>query len=295
MEVSISETQKASTDLKGLRSLSRDANSWKVTASTTLKGLQISTRYLPNLFGSLVEMAVRAAFFLLMSNSISMGGKETFGIDIRGQSLFIFFLGSLVLFVFTRSTLWGPINAVTNDLYNGTLEYLYSNPCSRYAYYVGTVLSEVAISQVVFIPLFLLLAIASQASWGNLVMMLLASVVVLVALTAMGIMIALLALVWRQVGSVASVLGILFEMLAGAYLPVSVFPAPLRALSYLLPYTWGYDLVRFYSFEGQWKTILPVQWEWAVIILFAVTFTLVSRFLLAKAENLAKRSGLNVI
>jgi hypothetical protein len=32
-------------------------------------------------------------------------------------------------------------------------------------------------------------------------------------LTAMGIMIALLALLWRQVGSVAQVLGVLFEML----------------------------------------------------------------------------------
>jgi ABC-2 type transport system permease protein len=266
-----------------------------VTAATTLKGLQIALRYLPNLAGSLVEMGVRAAFFLLMSNSISMGGADTFGLDIRGRSLFVFFLGSLVLFVFTRSTLWGPINAVTNDLYNGTLEYLYSNPCSRYAYYVGSVLSEVIISQVVFIPLFTLLAIYSGAAWNNLEMMLLACIVVLVALTAMGIMIALLALVWRQVGSVASVLGILFEMLAGAYLPVSVFPAPLRALAYLLPYTWGYDLVRFYSFEGQWKTLLPVEWEWGIIILFAVTFTLASRYLLAKAESLAKRSGLNVI
>ena len=36
----------------------------------------------------------------------------------------IFFQGSLLLFIFTRSTLWGPINAVSNDLYNGTLEYL---------------------------------------------------------------------------------------------------------------------------------------------------------------------------
>ena len=295
MDALISENQKRMAGLEGLHSLSRAVNPWKVTAATTLKGLQISIRYLPNLLGSLVEMAVRAAFFLLMSNSISMGSKETFGIDIRGQSLFIFFLGSLVLFVFTRSTLWGPINAVTNDLYNGTLEYLYSNPCSRYAYYVGTVLSEVAVSQVVFIPLFLLLAISSKASWDSLVMMLLACVVVLVALTAMGIMIALLALVWRQVGSVASVLGILFEMLAGAYLPISVFPAPLRALSYLLPYTWGYDLVRFYSFDGQWKTILPVQWEWVTIFGFAVVFTLVSRFLLTRAESLAKRSGLNVI
>ncbi len=278
-----------------VRSLSRPVSAWKVTAATALKGLQIALRYVPNLMGSVVGMAVRAAFFLLMANSVSMAGKESLGIELSGKNLFVFFLGSLVLFVFTRSTLWGPINAVTNDLYNGTLEYLYSNPCSRYGYYVGSVLSEVAISQVVFIPLFALLAFSSRASWNGLLLMLAACAVTLVALTAMGIMIALLALVWRQVGSVASVLGILFEMLAGAYLPISAFPAPLRALAYLLPYTWGYDLVRFYSYAGQWKTILPPQWEWGVLACFAILFTLASRYLLGKAELLAKRSGLNVI
>jgi ABC-2 type transport system permease protein len=295
METSTSTIQTTAPEMGAIHSLSSVVSPWKVTQATTVKGLQIATRYLPNLVGSLVEMSVRVAFFLLMSNAIAMGSSAAFGVDMSGKNLFIFFMGSLVLFVFTRSTLWGPINAVTNDLYNGTLEYLYSNPSSRYAYYVGTVLSEVVISQIVFIPLFCVLAFASGASWDNLVMMLLACIIVLVALTAMGIMIGLLALVWRQVGSVASVLGILFEMLAGAYLPVSSFPPLLRALSYLLPYTWGYDLVRYYSFEGEWKTILPVQWEWGIICLFAVTFTIVSRYLLGKAEGLAKRSGLNVI
>ena len=126
-------------------------------------------------------------------------------------------------------------------------------------------------------------------------MVLLACVTVLVALTAMGIMIALLALIWRQVSSIASVLGILFEMLAGAYLPISAFPQFVQYLAYLLPYTWGYDLVRYYSFEGKWRTILPVWQEWAIIILYAVLYTLSSRYLLRKAEQLAKRSGLHLI
>jgi len=250
---------------------------------------------MPNLAGNLVEMAVRACFFLIMANTISMNGPETSGIEISGRRLFIFLLGSLVLFTFTRSTLWGPINAVTNDLYNGTLEYLYSNPCSRYAYYVGTVMSEVAVSLVVFIPMFIVLVITTHIGVAQMVLMLLACLVVLIALTAMGIMIALLAIIWRQVGSVASVLGILFEMLAGAYLPLSSFPEPLRAISYLIPFTWGYDIIRFYSFDGGWKTILPIEYEWVVIILFAVVFTMVSRKLLERAEYQAKNVGLHII
>jgi ABC-2 type transport system permease protein len=283
-----------------VHSLSRPVSPLAITLATLRKNLQITVRYLPNLLGTLVEISVRALFFLLFSNVISVNGREMSGIAMTGHNLFIFLLGSLVLFVFTRSTLWGPINAVTNDLYNGTLEYLYSSPGSRYAYYVGVVLSEVTVSLVVFIPLFILLVVISGVDLSSLLLMLLTSAMVLVSLTAMGIMIGLLALLWRQVGSIASVLGILFEMLAGAYLPLSAFPPGVRVFSYVLPFTWGYDLLRFYSFGAQgaadaWQTILPVWQEWGVVIVFAVVFTAVSRYLLMRAEKLAKQQGLSVL
>jgi len=279
----------------GVHSLSRPTSPWVTLVATVTKGLQVARRYLPNLIGGFVELAIRAAFFFLMANAVSLRGRQTFGMELTGRELFIFFQGSLLLFVYTRSTLYGPINAVSNDLYNGTLEYLYSNPGSRYAYYVGTVVTEIVVSLVVFVPLYLFLVFYSQASLVNMALVLLACAVVLVALTAMGIMIALLALIWRQVGSIAQVLGILFEMLAGAYLPVTAFPVAVQYLAYLLPYTWGYDLIRYYSLAGRWQTILPVWQEWAITLLYAVLYTMVSRYLLGKAEQLAKRTGLHVI
>lgn len=269
---------------------------WRVTAATIQKNLHITFRYLPNLLGNLVEMAVRVVFFLLLSNTISMQGGSGGTMALSGHNLYVFLLGSLSLFVFTRSTLWGPINAVNNDLYNGTLEYLYSGPGSRYAYYVGVVISEVLVSLVVFVPIFILMVALSGASLLNLGLMLLACLLVLVSLTAMGIMISILALVWKQVGSVASVLGILFELVAGAYLPLSAFPRAVQYFSYLLPFTWGYDILRYYSLGAQaWRPILPIAQEWAVIALFALVFTLVSRYLLGKAERLAKKQGLHII
>ena len=276
------------------QSLSRPISPWVTMTATVLKSLQVARRYPPNLAGNLVNLAVRMAFFVILANSVAMRGSQP-GLDMSGRNLFIFFQGALLLFVFNGPTLWGPINAVSNDLYNGTLEYLYSNPCSRYAYYVGTVLAEVIVNLVVFLPLYLFLIFYSQASLGSMAMVLLACAAVLVALTAMGIMIALLALLWRQVGSVAQVLGILFEMLAGAYLPISAFPQLLQIAAYLLPYTWGYDLIRYYSFDGKWHTILPVWQEWGVVILYAVLYTLLSRYLLSKAEQHAKKSGLHLI
>ena len=278
-----------------MRSLSKPVPAWAITWATLVKNLQVARRYLPNLIGSLLNLGVRMAFFLLLAGAISIQNNSGQTIDMHGRNLFIFFQGALLLFVFNGPTLWGPINAVSNDLYNGTLEYLYSNPGSRYAYYVGTVLAEVIVNLPVFLPLYAFLIFYSQADLVNTGMILLACLVVLISLTAMGIMIALLALLWRQVNSVAQVLGILFEMLAGAYLPVSAFPPVFQYLAYLLPYTWGYDLVRYYSFGGAWTTILPVWQEWAILGVYAVAYTLISRYLLRKAEVRAKMVGLNVI
>ncbi len=276
-------------------SLSRTPSPWQVMVSTVVKDLQIARRYLPNLVGTFVELGIRLAFFLLLASVVTMDGRTNLGVTLEGRNMFIFFQGALLLFVFIRATLGGPLEAITNDLYNGTLEYLYSNPISRYAYYVGTVVAKVIVSSVVFLPLYLFLVIYSQASLRNVGLMLLASVVVLVALTALGILIALLALLWRQVGALVAVLSILFEMLSGAYLPITAYPHAAQILAYLLPYTWGYDLIRYYSFNGRWQPLLPIWQEWLILLTFAVVFTLLSRAMLARAEQRAKVVGLHVI
>ena len=283
------------TEVMTARSLSRSTSAWRTMLSTIIKDLQIARRYLPNLLGAFVELGIRLAFFFLLANVITMNDRTDLGQDLSGRNLFIFFQGALLLFVFNRATLGGPIQAVTDDLYNGTLEFLYSNPCSRYAYYVGTVIAKVIISGVIFVPLYLFLIIYAQSSLYSMGLVMVACLVLLVALTAMGIMMALLALLWRQVGSIVAVLSIMFEMLTGAYLPITAFPQIVQYIAYLLPYTWGYDLVRYYSFDGQWNPILPIWQEWLILTLFAVVFTFLSRYLLGKAEQNAKRNGLHII
>ena len=278
-----------------VQSLSRPTSAWVTMTATVVKGLRVHTRYLPNLIGNVVQIAIRVAFFLLLARSVAFRTGGATDQELTGRELFIFFLGAMLILMFSWPTLWAPINAVSTDLYNGTLEFLYSNPGSRYAYYVGTVVTEILISLVFFVPLYLFLAFYSQAGLHNMLMVLLACIVVAITLTAMGIMIALLALLWRQVSSIASVLGVLFEFLAGAYLPVTVFPPLLQYLAYLLPYTWGYDLIRYYSFAGDWQTLLPVWQEWSFLFGYAILYTILSRYLLKKAELRAKQSGLHVI
>lgn len=290
-----SPTVGAATATDAVRSLSRPTAAWRITVATVVKGLQVARRYLPNLIGNFMQLAIRVVFFLLLANVIAFRDGQAASQTMTGRELFIFFQGALILLVFNGPTLWGPINAVSTDLYNGTLEYLYSNPGSRYAYYVGTVLTDVIINSIIFLPFYLFLIVYARPGLTNTLLILFVCFTALVALTAMGIMIALLALLWRQINSVAQVLGMLFEFLAGAYLPVTAFPEFLQYAAYLLPYTWGYDLIRYYSFDGHWDPLRPVWQEWIILLVYAVLYTLLSRYLLQRAEQHAKRSGLHVI
>lgn len=276
-------------------SLSQPVSPWNVLKATVIKDLQITWRYRANLIGRFVELAIRLLFFLLLSNITAFTTEEVLGRAMTGRDLFIFFQGALLLFIFKGTALWTPLNAVTRDLYNGTLEFLYSNPSSRYAYYIGTVLSDVLIAQVVFLPIYLFLFFYSQAGIGNMLAVLLVCGVVFCTLVAMGVMIGLLGLLWRQVSAIAGVLEILLEMISGAYFPLAVLPLAVQYVAYLLPFTWGYDLIRYYSFDGAWKPLLPVWQEWAILVAYAVIFTIISRYLLKRVEQHSKKNGLHLI
>lgn len=261
-----------------------------VIFATLQKDLRIVRRYIPNLIGNIVQLAIRVLFFLLLSHTASFQGKNS----LSNQDLFIFFLCSMLLWVLIGTALQTPLNAVHTDLMNGTLEYLYTNPISRYAYYMGTVIAGAAVNMIFFTPFYILLSFLSKAGAVQMAMVALVCLLTLAALISFGIMIALLALLWRQIGAIAGVIHIVFEFIAGAYVPVDKFPAPLHYLAYLVPFTWGYDLIRFYSLK-QWTPLAPIAFEWLILGIFALIYTALSVVLLKKVESLSKKNGLHLI
>jgi ABC-2 type transport system permease protein len=276
-------------------SRARPVSAWDVFYATVLKELWTAPKYKGNLIGNLIQLGIRMLFFVLLSNIVAVRQTETFGRELTGKELFIFFQGALLLFVFKGTALWTPLNAVTRDLSNGTLEYLYSNPCSRYAYYMGTVVSDIILSLPVFIPMYIALFVASGADVGSMLMILLVCLAIFFTLTAMGVMIGLLGLLWKQAMAMAGVIEICLEMLSGAYFPIATFPLVLQYAAYILPFTWGFDLIRYYSFGGDWVTLLPVWLEWLILGVFALAYTAVSRELLRRVERHAKQRGLHLL
>jgi len=214
------------------------------------------------------------------------------------SDIIIFYLGAILIMTFNSTAIWTPLNNVQRDLYNGTLEYLFFNPSSRYGYFIGSILSDGAIKfAVLFLPVLAVLSFASGIfnHPGALAGVFIVSMVVLVNLISMGVLISLSAILWKQVNALAGILNTLFQFLAGAFFPITAFPQPVQYFAYLLPQTFGYDLVRFYSFRGKWQTILPVEVEIAILVFFTIIYLILSIVLLKKTEHFSKKTGLHRI
>ncbi len=48
-------------------------------------------------------------------------------------------------------------------------------------------------------------------------------------------------------------------------------------------------------FGGAWITLIPVLYEWIMIVVYMVLYFVLSRYLLKKVERYAKKSGLHII
>lgn len=262
-----------------------------VVRSTIIRDLIQVSRYLPNVAGGIIQLFIRIMFFLVFSSFVVFHGEN----NISGHNLYVFFLAGIMLWMLTGTALNRPLDAVQNDLYNGTLEYLYSNPISRYAYYVGTVISGAIVNMVVFLPCLIFLVVYAKLNTASVFDVILVSVLFIITLIALGIMVALLGLLWRQIGSIVGILSLLFEMLCGAYCPVTQFPKVIRYIAYFFPFTWGYDLVRYHCLYGHWKTLAPIKVEWYILAINAIFYLIVSYFLLKIVEKQIKKQGLHLI
>jgi len=264
---------------------------WNVVKATVVKDLQIRKRYLPDLLGFFAQLIVRVIFFLIISSFIVYKGP----IVLNSREIFVFFIAAFLTWIFSGNALYAPVDSVNSDLLNGTLEFIYSNPIYRYGYYVGTVIANTLVDLVVFVPFYIFLIWYAGLNFFLALSIILVCFLVLAAMMALGIMLALLALLWRQVTSLLGILFLLFEMVAGAYFPVAQYPKALQYLAYTLPYTWGYDLARYFALKGHWNTIFPIWVEWTFLGVYAIFYTVLSSFLLKKVEMTSKKQGLHII
>lgn len=262
-----------------------------VISETIKKQLTLRFRYKANMVGEAFSVVLQVAIFAAMAGAVTLVGAN----NLEGNDVFIFFLASLVLIVFSTVALSAPLNAVIQDLHNGTLEYLFSTPISRYAYFIGTAIAEALSKSIFFVPMLVILVLFSGVNLYTGFMILIVCITVIIGLIAFGVLVALMGVMWKQVSAIATLLFTFFEFICGAYFPVTSMPIIFQVVAYALPHTWGYDLIRYYSFKGTWTPIMPIHFEWAMLVVYAILYVLISSKLLKVVERKAKRYGLHLI
>ncbi|MHA2188485.1 MAG: ABC transporter permease, partial [Candidatus Thorarchaeota archaeon] len=243
-----------------------------VVSETIKKQLTLRFRYKANMVGEAFGVILQVAIFAAMAGAVTLVGVN----NLEGNNVFIFFLASLVLIVFSTVALSAPLNAVVQDLHNGTLEYLFSTPISRYAYFIGTAIAEAISKSIFFVPMLVVLILFSGVTMYSGFLILAVCITVIVGLIAFGVLVALMGVMWKQVSAIAALLFTFFEFICGAYFPVTSMPIIFQVVAFALPHTWGYDLIRYYSFQGSWTPIMPIHLEWMMLVLYALLYIVIS-------------------
>lgn len=86
-----------------------------------------------------------------------------------------------------------------------------------------------------------------------------------------------------------SFLGNITPFICGLYVPLTVIPGIFRSISYVLPFTWGLDLIRFYSFQHE--PFLPAALEWQLLISLVVLYLIAGSYIYQRLEKRARKKN----
>ncbi|MCY3413574.1 MAG: ABC transporter permease [Candidatus Heimdallarchaeota archaeon] len=273
---------------------SKNTSSLKIVLASIKLNMIYFIRYRADYVGAILEIVILTASFFLFSQVINFRSDTYFNEGSFENGLFIFFLSGMTLMLFQNTALYKPVNTINRDLYNGTLEYLFSGPQSRYAYLLGNIIGDIIIRQIFTIPMLILLFWLTGITIHALYLLGL-MLVFFIFVTSVGVLVSLMAITWKQIGNIVGILGILVQFLGGVFLPVQSFPVYIQWIAMLVPFTYAFDLARYHALQGNWTPILPLQVEWTVLIISGIFFFWLSRYLLLKVERYAKNEGLHLL
>ncbi|RMG28591.1 MAG: ABC transporter permease [Methanobacteriota archaeon] len=276
---------------QAIRTLSKPVSFFHVVKASFLKEFHITLRYRANLIANQIQSLMFIGMFALMATAFAFN-TET---PLSFEQTIVFFLSGLIIVFFDGVALWKPINSVNRDLYNGTLEYLFFNPHSRVAYFIGNILTSATFASIFMVPLMVALVWLSGLNFVSFLYVLAAIILTVSVLVAFGVMISLMAIMYKQTSNLAGILNTLFTFLSGFLFPISILPEPILGISLLLPYTYGIDLIRHYTLGSAWETFLPLNMTWGLLGGFAVIYWIIALFLLKRVEIFAKQQGLHLI
>jgi ABC-2 type transport system permease protein len=211
----------------------------------------------------------------------SEGSGDFTGFLVLGQTVYTFFVGLN----------WRAGMAIQRERWYGTFETLLVAPMNRTAWLLGEAVFgildtgwTVFAAAVVAIYLF-----GADFAIPNPGAALLAFVLTLTAVTALGMFVAGFYVLTRSAGPLSNAVQAPVRFFSGSQFPLAALPAALRAASFAIPVTWGLAAVRASLMSGAgfadlWRT-------YAVLAGFTVLFAWAGVRLIDHTERVAKERG----
>ncbi len=279
-------------------------NSMRVVGKGIWRDLVNIRRYVMRLVGWLLNMMIGLGAAYIFGVILNFNGLTTSETGILSNQVFVFFAGGIALSTFSDTATWAPMGRVSQDIHYGTLEAVFVTPSSRMAYLLAPTISDSILNLLFFIPAYTII-LGVHGALTNFYIIgttLLIVLLTMVSMIAFGLFFAMLAILIRRIDPVAIFLNNIFQFICGAFVPVQAFIGfgkiggpMLKYFAHIFPYTYCYDLFRYYMFKPGYIPLLPIWSEYLLLIVTSILFILLAFYLLKRVEKKAKKTGLSIL
>ncbi|MFD3483696.1 ABC transporter permease [Streptomyces sp. NPDC058665] len=234
-------------------------------AATVRKELQVTLRYPANLVVLAVTAVVVPASYVAQASGFSGGGHQdsvdAFAARAGTAEVAGFIYLGWAVFLWISLMLWGPGSALRLERIQGSLEMVHLTPVSRFTVLFGPAVAELLPAALLFGVVGLMLRFAFGIPLGP--DELLAGVSVIVAsvpvLFAIGALMAVVSLRFRDAEGITEVFRGALGILCGVSYPIAVLPDWIQPVSEGLPPTQILELLRGAILDHAWRTDIATR------------------------------------
>lgn len=272
----------------------------KITARTQLRAIYMTAlsgwrryfRYPLNLLSQILQPIAWLTPVYFMGLAFSSNGQVAGFAAYAGSGDYMsFILLGNALSSFVGTVFWGMGYSLKSEMDAGVLESNWLAPVPRPFMLIGRTLHSILVTALTSTGTIMIagLLFGFEIISENLIPALLTVLPMLVGLYGFGFAFAALVLLMRDANTLVDVSDYLVRLLSGANFPVKVLPKWLLPVSLAIPLTYGYDAFRALLLGT--FTVLPVQTEIILMIIFMALMVVLGLYVLNRLERHVRTIG----
>jgi ABC-2 type transport system permease protein len=248
-------------------------------------------RYPLNVIGSVTSPLIWLAPVYFMGQAFSINGQARGFAAYSGTTDYIsFVLLGTVINNYIQTVFWGIGYALKTDMDSGVLESNWLMPVPRPILLVGRTFSSLLTTTLVSAVMLVFAALMfGFHPTGSALLGLLPVLPMLIGLYGFGIAFAAVVPLVRDANTLVDISSYTVGTLSGSSFPVQALPRFLMPFSLAIPLTYGLDAMR--GFLLNTTTIIPIQYEIAILVVFMFVMIWVGLLVFNRVERKVRSLG----